>query len=184
MFARSRSLEILGATALIAASMLFGVGLFFLADYFVLSHWLVDPDTVVVPPPSLADPFDHLDRGWYMLKPNLNATLGWGPETYPTRTDSHRFRVDDVAPRSDGAADVIFLGDSFTFGINGAWSTTFVGKFESASGSRVINAGVPSYSPTPYIFQYRRALAANLLKPRHTVVVGLDISDVLDEAGR
>jgi hypothetical protein len=183
MIVQSLNLKILGAVAFIAGSMLFGVGLFFLADYFVLSHWLVDPDTVVVPQP-VASPFDRFDRGWYMLKPNLNATLTWGPASYPTRTDSHRFRVDDVAPRSDGPADVIFLGDSFTFGINGAWSTTFVGKFERASRSRVINAGVPSYSPTPYIFQYRRALAAKLLKPRHTVVVGLDLSDVLDEAGR
>jgi hypothetical protein len=181
MFARSLNLETLGAVALIATSMLFGVAFFFLADYFVLSRWLVDPDTVVVPSP-MADPFDRFDHGWYMLKPDLNATLTWGTEVYSVRTDSNRFRVDDVAPRSGGPADFIFLGDSFTFGINGAWSKTFVGQFELGSRRRVINAGAASYSPTPYIYQYRRAVAAKLLKPHHTVVVALDISDVQDEA--
>jgi hypothetical protein len=179
--ARSLNVEILGAIALIAASMLFGAGLFFLADYFVLSHWLVDPDTVVAPSP-MADPFDHFDHGWYMLKPNLNATMAWGPEVYPVRTDSSGFRVDDIAPRPDGPADFIFLGDSFTFGINGAWSKTFVGQFEHGSRRRVVNAGAASYSPTPYIYQYRRAIAAKLLKPHHAVVVALDLSDVQDEA--
>jgi hypothetical protein len=183
MFARLRNPEILGATALIAVSMLFGVVMFFLADYFVLSHWLVDPDTVVPPPPPpMADPFNHYDHGWYMLKPNLSTNMAWGSEIYPVRADSNGFRIDDVAPRSDGPADFIFLGDSFTFGINGSWSKTFVGKFERGSRSRIINAGTSSYSPTPYIYQYRRAVAAKLLKPRHTVVVALDLSDVQDEA--
>jgi len=47
----------------------------------------------------------------------------------------------------------------------------------------VINAGVASYSPTVYLFQYRKALQASVLATGHTVVVGLDISDVQDEAG-
>jgi hypothetical protein len=175
MLARWLRLEVLGAIALVAVSTLSGVLLFFLADYFLLSRWLVDPDTVL-------DRFDRYDHGWYMLKPNLNVTFRWGAEINQLTTDSNGFRVDDVARRADGPADFIFLGDSFTFGINGSWSKTLVGKFEHGCRSRVINAGTNSYSPTPYIYQYRRALAAKLLKPHHAVVVALDISDVQDEA--
>ena len=78
---------------------------------------------------------------------------------------------------------MIFLGDSFTYGLNGPWAQTFVGMYDRAVPARIANAAVPSYSPTPYLHRYRQALEEGALRPGHTVVIALDISDVHDEAG-
>jgi NAD(P)-dependent dehydrogenase (short-subunit alcohol dehydrogenase family) len=100
------------------------------------------------------------------------------------RTDADGFRADHRAAAGEAPADIIFLGDSFTYGVNGAWDDTFVGMYASYTRQVVINAGVSLYSPTPYLYQYRKALAAGRLKRSHSVVVGLDYSDILDERMR
>jgi hypothetical protein len=122
------------------------------------------------------------DHGWYTLKPNLDdAPYGWGKTFYPVSTDRNGFRIErsDIAERP---AEFVFLGDSFTFGINGPWNETFVGMFEKKSGRPTINTGVGSYSPAAYLHQYKLAATAGVLARPHNVVVGLDVSDVFDEA--
>lgn len=147
-----------------------------LLDFFIVSKLLTDPDKVNVGLVQV-----HGD-GWYELKPNLNRSLaGWGSAIFPVSTDANGFRINDNR-NAQGSAKFIFLGDSFTYGVQGQWSDTFVGIFEAQSGAAVVNAGFTSYSPTAYLHQYRRALAAKALAPRHTIVVALDISDVQDEA--
>jgi hypothetical protein len=167
--------RVLSAEAiLVVAALLFSVVLFLLADFFVLSRFMVDEDKLSI----------HVrgERGWYALKPNFQGqSYGWGTEFYPLSTDSLGFRIDPSrAPARP--AEFIFLGDSYAFGVNGPWAETFVGIFERASGRAVINTGVASYSPTVYLHQYKAALAAGVLKKPHTVVVSLDVSDVQDEA--
>jgi hypothetical protein len=129
-------------------------------------------------------PYQEMDKGWYELKSDFTGFDNWGDKIYPVKTDHFGFRMDDQQTMPSAKADVIFLGDSFTYGINGGWSETFVGMLEKHIGRRVINAGVSSYSPTVYLYQYQKALDAKILTQGHTVVVALDISDIQDEATR
>jgi hypothetical protein len=131
---------------------------------------------------QIRQPYVARERGWYELERNFTGVDKFGPLVFDVHTDAHGFRR-KPGSGTPGAADVIFLGDSFTYGINGAWEDTFVGIFAEQSRQTVINAGVPSYSPTAYLYQYQRALSNGLLKPGHRVVVAIDISDVQDEAG-
>jgi hypothetical protein len=162
--------------SIILASVVVGLTLCIAADGLLLSRFISDPDFIG------PDLYRRTTDGWYMLSPGLKkAPSAWGKSRYPVSSDAHGFRVSDDGPVSR-PSHYIFLGDSFTFGINGAWPDTFVGMFEQTAKASVLNAGCYSYSPTAYLFQYRNALAAGLLWPHHTVVVGLDISDVQDEA--
>jgi hypothetical protein len=162
--------------AFLAGALLFAIMLSLLADMTMISHFIVDEDR------AHANVYSHRDHGWYALNPNLRNSLHiWGTITYFLSTDEHGFRINDNG-KAVRPAKFIFLGDSFTFGINGPWDETFVGIFERQTHEGVINAGVPSYSPTAYLYQYEVALKARVLQIPHSVVVGIDISDVQDEA--
>jgi len=171
------------AVAAVAIGAATGVILFLAADYIGSSSVLPDPTADVEWVPTAERPYLQRDAGWYELKRGFRGRDYWGARIYPVRTDADGFRADDERPDKAGAAAVIFLGDSFTYGLNGPWAETFAGMYDRSVASRVANAGVPSYSPTPYLYRYQQALADKALAPRHTVVVGLDISDVHDEAG-
>jgi hypothetical protein len=160
----------------IIVSSLFGISFFLLFDFLV--------GNLLIPPPVKLEemPYAEKDCGWYELKPNFSGFDQYGPLRFPVYTDANGFRK-DASSVSHANYDVIFLGDSFTYGIIAAWEKTFVGIYSQMSKQRVINAGVTSYSPTPYLYQYKKALAASLLKAKHNVVVGIDMSDVQDEAG-
>jgi len=121
------------------------------------------------------------DHGWYELKKSHNGPALWGDHMYEINTDEYGFRVSGV-DSNNKKAKYIFLGDSFTFGVNGSWDETFVGMFDSSTNDAVLNAGVPSYSPTGYLYRYKQALKLNLLEKDHIVILGLDISDVQDES--
>jgi hypothetical protein len=127
-------------------------------------------------------PILEKDFGWYELKKNFDGNDKWGEKSYRIKTDSHGFRI-NPEKKKEGQADLIFLGDSFTYGINGSWSDTFVGMYDNYTEKIVVNAGTSSYSPTAYLYQYKKAINENVLKKNHIVVIGLDISDVQDEAG-
>ena len=148
-----------------------------LADFFVSRVWR--PSTHAV---TIQKPYVPKEHGWYELQPNFVGHDQFGPHVYVVETDAHGFRRKPGAT-SPISYEVIFLGDSFTYGINGPWEETFVGMFASGSSKDVLNGGVASYSPTAYLYQYKKALAAKLLPRGHTVVVAVDISDVQDEAG-
>lgn len=158
---------------LLVSALLFACFCFLLVDFFVLSPFIPDKSKVHI--------FERYDDGWYTLKPNLDDALyGWG-SFYRVSTDKNGFRIERTGT-ADQSAEFIFLGDSYTFGVNGPWDETFVGMFEKKSGRSVINAGVVSYSPSAYLYQYKTALSAGRLAAGHKVIVGLDISDVQDEA--
>lgn len=156
--------------------------LFFVVDIAFSSSILSSAPSEQLAPEK--KPYLEKDHGWYELKADFTGFDNWGSKIYPVKTDYSGFRVDEQQTGQAPNADVIFLGDSFTYGINGSWSETFVGMLEKQIGRRVINAGVSSYSPTVYLHQYQKALRAKALMPGHTVVVALDISDIQDEATR
>ena len=121
-------------------------------------------------------------NGWYELKKSFAGQGEFGGRKFAVHTDKYGFRKKPGAIELS-QYDVIFLGDSFTYGITGPWEETIVGMYADDSGRNVINTGVGSYSPTAYLYQYNRALSENLLPDGHIVVIALDISDVQDEAG-
>lgn len=154
-----------------------------LADYLVSSRVLPKPEAEVEWVPAAERPYLRGDLGWYELKRSFQGRDYWGRLVFPVRTDELGFRRNDADVRKDGPARLIVLGDSFAFGMNGAWADTFVGMYDLAASGRVLNAAVPSYSPTPHLYRYQRALESGALSRPHTVVIALDISDVHDEAG-
>ncbi len=157
-------------------STIVGFSLFLIVDFF-LGASVIGKDL------SLDDkPYLKLDRGWYELKPKFTGKDQFGPNIYEVSTDAYGFRKADGVP-DHTKHDIVFLGDSFTYGVNGPWKETFVGMFSSGSKVRVLNAGVGSYSPTPYLYQYKKAVKNNLLSAGHKVIIGIDLSDVQDEAG-
>jgi hypothetical protein len=163
------------ALLLVVFSFLIAFFLFLLGDYF-FGYRFVTKDLQ-----NNAKPYMSVEYGWYELKRNFFGQDQYGPIIFSVATDSYGFRKQETA-QAQTKYDVIFLGDSFTYGINGPWHETFVGMFAKQSGARVLNAGVSSYSPTPYLYQYKKALKNGLLENRHSVVIVIDISDVQDEA--
>ena len=163
---------------LVVLSSLFAVTLFLAFD-FVIALVVCSATRELTPDEK---PYLAKDNGWYELKRNFSGHNQFGERIYTVHTDNYGFRK---KPNSESVSqhDLIFLGDSFTFGVHGPWEETFVGMFSDDSGRDALNAGVGSYSPTPYLHQYKRALAASLLSDGHTVVIGIDLSDVQDEAG-
>lgn len=155
--------------------------LFLLIDLAVGIHVLPEPGEVEWVP-AASRPYLQLDHGWYQLKPSFRGQDYWGSRIYDVVTDEHGFRVDDRRPIKPGPGQVIFLGDSFTYGVNGPSAETFVGMYDEASSVKVLNAGVPSYSLTPYLQTYRRALQQHALAATHDVILMIDMSDVEDEA--
>ena len=124
--------------------------------------------------------YSEKDSGWYELKRNYLGSERWGNHQYLVSTDSNGMRKSPAAKESINPK-FIFLGDSFVYGINGPWEETFVGMLSNISPD-LINAGVSSYSPTAYLFQYERIIKSRQSNFPHTVVVGIDISDVQDES--
>lgn len=155
--------------------------IFLLLDFVFSSSLLPHPDATDSELPAELNPYLEGDQGWYELKPNFDGMYAWGSTTYSVATDAQGFRRKDSDVFVEEAS-VVFLGDSFTFGINGEWQESFVGMFAQDSQQQVINTGVSSYSPTAYLYQYKKLVAQQRVMPGHRVVVGLDISDVQDEA--
>lgn len=174
-----KSSEIWKNIAVVASASIIGVGLFLAVDFFFGARILELPTKVL----SLEEkPYFEKEDGWYELKPNFVGYDQLGPYMYEVETNSFGFRKE---PRTADPKkyDVLFLGDSFVYGANGRWENTFVGMFSKSSSLSVLNGGVGSYSPTAYLYQYKKALQLGLLGRGHTIVVAVDISDVQDEAG-
>ena len=152
-----------------------GIVVIFFADgvYSALSK---SPDT------QSESPFQQLDKGWYELKKGFTGYDKFGNFNFPVETTIQGFRK-DVGSIEPLKYNFVFLGDSFTYGVNGPWDETFVGIFSDRTKYSVLNGGVPSYSPTPYLHRYKEIVAMGLLERSHKLVVAVDISDVQDEAG-
>ncbi len=121
------------------------------------------------------------------LIPNKSVDgVTWGDRAYSVHTNSLGFRdsiVRDV-PLKASRRRIVFIGDSYTFGIGVDYDQTFVGKLAaelSKTGTEVLNAGVVSYSPSIYYRKIRYLIEKRGLR-FDELVVFLDISDVQDEA--
>jgi hypothetical protein len=120
-----------------------------------------------------------LDDGWYSLKENYRGVETFGNIRFDVMTDGNGFRVGES---NHSEYEVLFLGDSFMHGVGVRYEETIPGIFENITSIPALNGGVASYSPLAYMFQYKKALYGRLLKPEHIVIIGIDISDIQDEA--
>jgi len=104
------------------------------------------------------------------LKPNLDVT-------HVSAEFSKRIRTNELGYRrvndDSGAADVIFLGDSFTFGHGVADEETFVSVACTRSKLVCQNLGRPGTNTFEQIPILRHALEARGMRPRTVVVVML-----------
>lgn len=145
--------------------------LFIIVDFLGSSYLVKSSESI----------YEKKKYGYYELSDSFKGFELFGSTIYKVFTDKYGFRS---APNSNlnEKYNIIFLGDSATYGMMN-WEESLPGIFQIISNQKVLNAGVPSYSPTTYLHRYKKALDNGLLKNNHIVIIALDISDVQDEAG-
>lgn len=119
------------------------------------------------------------------LKPNVSVPALWGPLSYTLTTNSLGFRDSETRQIDLGSKNyrIVFMGDSFTYGMGFDYEKTCVGLVSKAlkpKGIEVLNAAVPSYSPIIYWKKVEYLINKVGLKFDELVVL-IDISDADDE---
>lgn len=123
----------------------------------------------------------------HTLKPNAEFLYQrWGNLGHSVSTNSLGFRDRTVChvPLSSDKYRILFIGDSFTYGVGLPYEKTFICLIDSELEDKnveVLNAGVVSYSPAIYWKKTEYLLSQAGLRFEHLVVL-LDISDIQDEA--
>ena len=101
----------------------------------------------------------------HKLQAEYEGSFRWGDQSVPVYTNSLGFKdraVRDIPMASDRQR-LLFIGDSFTFGVGYPYEKTFVGLIDKAyssegAGVEVLNAGVTSYSAAIYYWKVRYLL--------------------------
>ena len=124
--------------------------------------------------------------GWYDLEADFYGESRYGKNYFYVKTDKNGLRINHLKNSNNLKSDekIFFIGDSFTFGVGLDWQKSFVGILNKEYNINAINAGVNSYSPTTYKYKLRSLIDKGLISKNQRVVIGLDISDVFDEATR
>lgn len=123
----------------------------------------------------------------HSLAPNVHVSSArWGPLRHDISTNSLGFKDKTMREVSleSSRPRIVFMGDSFTEGIGINYEKTFVGLVEATLAKdqiEVLNAAVASYSPLIYYRKTKHLLEDRGLQFTH-MLVGLDISDIRDEA--
>ncbi len=117
------------------------------------------------------------------LKPNMTEKTRWFNE-YTVHTNSLGFldREQRDVPLKKNGERFVFIGDSFTEGVNAEWDQTFPGivaKELEKEGIELLNAGCISYSPKIYYLKMKYFIEKGL--EMDDLFVFIDISDVQDE---
>lgn len=158
-------------------SVAFCIALFLVIDFIFGGYLVLSKEYC-----EERSPYIHGEDGFYELKSSFSGIECAGHLRVRVSTDARGFRIEPGSVQA-GLHDIVVLGDSFVYGFTGQWDQTFAGMLAIARGGGVLNAGIVSYSPTGYLYRYEKALHAGLMADEHTVIVGVDISDVQDEAG-
>ena len=156
-------------------ALLFGAALDFIAGTLVLSRFDARPNG---PVHRMSSATTH-----HALRPLAVGKDRWGDVEIEFAVNSLGCR--DVSARTVRAtADkrIVFIGDSFTEGVGVDWASSWVGRVAKALPAEVLNAAVSSYCPNIYARRIRELLEQGT--QFHEVVVAIDISDPIDEAGR
>jgi len=106
-------------------------------------------------------------------------------KTYKVFTDNNGFRVSgkNKVNKKDKDNSVIFLGDSFTYGIGLNYEDSIAGILEKKNiNYNIFNLGVPGYSPSILKYKLQKVLKAGF-KPKKIFYL-MDLTDVHDDANR
>ena len=104
-------------------------------------------------------------------------------KTYKVFTDENGYRVSGKKRKKKKDSSVIFLGDSFTYGLGLNYEKTIVGFLENKNiNYQLINLAVPGYSPLILKFKLRKLLESGI-KPKKIFYL-MDLTDVHDESNR
>ncbi len=172
------------------------ISIFLPIIFFQLVDFLYSRNTPNYNPFQLRDPINNGKSlyisnsfGVYDLGPNFNGESRYGGKYFFVKTDENGFRINHLMDeehknKSNLGKKVFFIGDSFTFGVGLDWQESFVGILNKKFNIHAINAGVNSHSPTLYKFKLKRLIEEGLISNNQKIVLGLDISDVYDEATR
>lgn len=154
---------------------------FFLVDYAAAYFFLQTDQWRNESKYRLFNPYYH-----HCLKPNVSSEVSGRSGKYHFFTNSigckdKRIESIDSVPKT-GRKRWLFMGDSFTEGINFAYNNTFVGQIDSVlkDSIEVLNAGVCSYSPKIYYLKTKYLLDFDHLKI-NDLNVFIDESDIADE---
>ena len=165
-------------------------------SFFQIFDFFYSKNTPEIQPFKLRDTISNRNLliisdnfGWYDLGPYFEGESRYGRKYFFVKTDKNGFRINHKEnkkklEKSIFDDQIFFIGDSFTFGIGLNWEDTFVGILNKEFNIKAINAGVSSYSPTVYNYKIRNLINKGLIKSNQKIVIGLDISDVFDEATR
>ena len=129
---------------------------------------------------------DHL--GWYDLAPDFSGESRYGKNYFYVKTDKNGFRINHLV--DNGESKKSFFGEKIFFiETHLLWSRLrlgkkFVGILNKVFNINAINAGVNSYSPTTYKYKLKSMITQSFISKNQKIVIGLDISDVFDEATR
>jgi hypothetical protein len=145
--------------------------IFLIIDY-IASSYLINSSKKI---------FNKEKYGFYNLSKSYEGYEVFGSSVYKVFTDKNGFRSASNVNVSI-KYKMMFLGDSAVYGMM-KWEDSMPGIFQKISNIDILNGGVPSYSPTTYLNRYKEALKYDLLNENHIIIIGLDISDVQDEAG-
>ena len=128
----------------------------------------------------------HVNNGtFYKLRNNCYANMRIIStiDPYKVYTDKKGLRYSGKK-RKTKDKNIVFLGDSQTFGVGNSWENTFVGILEEKlENYNMYNLGVPSYSPSVYKYVFKEFLKNNDLDISKVFVL-LDLTDVADESNR
>jgi len=125
------------------------------------------------------------DINFYSLQSNCVAIEKHEPtkRNFKVYTDEKGHRFLGKKKNNDKKKTIIFLGDSHAYGLGLEYEDTFAGKFEkNINDYRIINFGVPSYSPTVYNYQLK--IIKKKINNVKKIILILDISDLAQESFR
>ena len=104
-------------------------------------------------------------------------------KTYKVFTDENGHRISGKKREKKKDNSVIFLGDSFTYGLGLNYEKTIVGFLENKNiNYQLINLAVPGYSPLILKFKLRKLLESGI-RPKKIFYL-MDLTDVHDESNR
>tara|TARA_Y100001970_G_C14240541_1_gene864652 strand:- start:2783 stop:3922 length:1140 start_codon:yes stop_codon:yes gene_type:complete len=123
---------------------------------------------------------------FYELYKNCYAEMRYisSIDSFKVFTNENGVRFSGQKKNKSNNNNAFFFGDSQTFGFGSDWKNTFIGIAEKKIDNySIYNFGVPSYSPSVYLYKLNQMINDKNLKPKKIFVV-LDVTDVFDESER
>ena len=121
-------------------------------------------------------------QGFFHLSANCNIQEKYikYARPYKVLTDKNGLRYSGVS-RDSGKENIIFFGDSFTYGLGLNYEDTFIGILEKKFKKyNFLNYSVIGYSPSVYLYQLEKIAYSNINVKK--IILPLDITDFSEES--